>query len=333
MASYVKRGARWRAQIRRAGRKPIVKSFATKAAAKAWAEEIEEKLDAGGAVERPTGGTVAELIQAYRDLRDVARPILDTSNEHYVLKHLAAGLGEKKAVGLTVDDLIAWCKRRRDEGAGPYTVNMEISKLGTVFRYASTGLPDVVGAARPKLSYLGMIGGGGRRERRPTSDEFERLLVAAPAWYADVLLFAVATAMRRGEIVKLRWVDLDEERRVIWVRNRKHPRRKEGNDDAVPLLNGAWDVLIRQRGASGDLCFPYHEQTLTKLFTQICRKLSIVDLHFHDLRHEGTSQLFEQGYQIHEVALVTGHRKWEHLKRYTNLRPEQLHALGKNRDK
>ncbi len=331
MASYTKRGTRWRAQVRRAGHAPIVKTFPSKAAAKEWAEGIEGQIDEGAAPERPTGGTVADIIAAYRKLRDVARPILDTSNEHYVLKHLAEGLGEKKAAGLTVDDLIAWCKKRRDEGAGPYTINMEISKLGTVFRYASSGLPDVIGAARPKLTYLGLIGGGGRRERRPTSDEFERLVLASPAWYADVLLFAVATAMRRGEIVKLRWVDLDEERRIIWVRDRKHPRRKEGNDDAVPLLNGAWDVLMRQRGVDADRCFPYHEQTLTKLFTELCRQLGIPDLHFHDLRHEGTSRLFEQGYQIQQVALVTGHRDWKHLKRYTNLKPEDLHRPGTDR--
>lgn len=54
-------------------------------------------------------------------------------------------------------------------------------------------------------------------------------------------------------------------------------------------------------------------------------KLRINDLHFHDLRHEATSRLFEQGYQIQEVAIVTGHRSWDMLKRYTQLRPESLH--------
>jgi site-specific recombinase XerD len=53
--------------------------------------------------------------------------------------------------------------------------------------------------------------------------------------------------------------------------------------------------------------------------------LGIIDLHFHDLRHEGTSKLFEEGYQIQQVALVTGHKDWRHLRRYTNLKPEDLH--------
>jgi hypothetical protein len=99
------------------------------------------------------------------------RPILDTSTEHYTLKQLKANLGELRAAALSVDDLVGWAKKRRDEGAGAYTVNCDLSKLGTVLRYAGDGLPDVIGAARPKLSHLGLIGGGGKRERRPTEDE------------------------------------------------------------------------------------------------------------------------------------------------------------------
>lgn len=72
MASYIKRGDRWRAQVRRVGRKPIVMSFPTKAAAKAWAEEIEAQLDAGGAYRPATGGTIADLIETYRGLRDAS---------------------------------------------------------------------------------------------------------------------------------------------------------------------------------------------------------------------------------------------------------------------
>jgi site-specific recombinase XerD len=53
--------------------------------------------------------------------------------------------------------------------------------------------------------------------------------------------------------------------------------------------------------------------------------LGVPDLNFHDLRHQGTSRLFEEGYQIRQVALVIGHKDWRHLRRYTNLKPESLH--------
>ncbi|QNH26206.1 tyrosine-type recombinase/integrase [Xanthomonas theicola] len=65
------------------------------------------------------------------------------------------------------------------------------------------------------------------------------------------------------------------------------------------------------------------------MHARACRSLQIEDLHFHDLRHEGASRLFEQGYDIPEVAIVTGHRDWKSLKRYTNLAPESLYREPK----
>ncbi len=126
-----------------------------------------------------------------------------------------------------------------------------------------------------------------------------------------------------GEITRLRWDDVDAAKKLVLVRDRKHPRKKVGNNEWIPLLGDAWDIVQRQ--ARGELIFPVHEQTLSKYFRWACQALSIPDLHFHDLRHEGTSRLFEQGYEVQQVALVTGHKDWRHLKRYTNLRPEDLH--------
>ena len=60
-----------------------------------------------------------------------------------------------------------------------------------------------------------------------------------------------------------------------------------------------------------------------------CKALDIDDLRFHDLRHEGTSRLFEAGFPIEKVAMVTGHKDWRMLRRYTNLKPEDLHKLQK----
>ena len=70
--------------------------------------------------------------------------------------------------------------------------------------------------------------------------------------------------------------------------------------------------------------FPYNGKSVGAAFRRACRELGIEDLRFHDLRHETASRLFEAGYQIPEVALVTGHRDWKMLRRYTNLRAEDL---------
>jgi integrase len=205
-----------------------------------------------------------------------------------------------------------------------------------VLRYAGDGLPDVIGAARPKLTHLGLIGGGGKRERRPTEDELVRILAwleqEKGAMFSDIVRFAIATALRRGEITRIQWGDVDEKKRMVLVRDRKDPRQKAGNDQWVPLLGEAWTVLQRQP-RQDERVFPRDASTVSKYFTEACATLGIPDLHLHDMRHEGTSKLFEEGFEIQQVALVTGHKDWRHLRRYTNLKPEFLHALDKNRDK
>lgn len=341
MASIIKVGERWRAQVRRKGHPALCKTFRVRAQAEAWARQVEADIDRGRS---PSPQAVlgralllGDVLEAYRDLRARARPISDTSNEHYMLRHLARGLGERDVLSLVPHDLVGYCQMRKDEGAGPYTCNMEVSKLGTALRYAlialKVALPDVVAQARPLLSHLGLIGGGGRRERRPTEDELQ----AVCAWleahkgppFSDAVRFAVATALRRGELVRLTWADVDAAKRLVLVRDRKDPRRKAGNDQWVPLLGEAWAILQRQPRQDGEArIFALGDSTLSKYFTAACRALAIPDLHLHDLRHEGTSRLFEDGYAIQQVALVTGHKDWRHLRRYTNLRPEDLHRAG-----
>jgi integrase len=289
-------------------------------------------MDQGSVVAEPSRLTVAQVLEAYAELREKTRPILDTSNEHYMLKALKAGLGEFVAASLTVDQLVSYAKSRREDGAGPYTVNMDLSKLGTAMRYGAAALrvqlPDVVAAARPTLNYLRLIGGGGKRERRPTEDELNAVLAYFTEHFGprfrDAVEFSALTAMRRGEVTELKWADITDDTRMASVL-RKHPRKGKVLE-RVPILEPAWEVLQRQP-RDGDFVFPFGGSTLSKYFTRACRDLSIPDLHLHDLRHEGTSALFEQGYEIQQVALVTGHKDWRNLKRYANLRPEDVHNV------
>ena len=77
----------------------------------------------------------------------------------------------------------------------------------------------------------------------------------------------------------------------------------------------------------GPYICPVEPRSIGAAFTRACHVLGIKDLRFHDLRHEATSRLFERGYQIHEVAQFTLHESWNELKRYTNLKPENLREL------
>ncbi|MFM2531218.1 tyrosine-type recombinase/integrase, partial [Escherichia coli] len=105
-------------------------------------------------------------------------------------------------------------------------------------------------------------------------------------------------------------------------RDRKDPRKKEGNHMKVALLGEAWDIVQRQPKKS-EFIFPYNSTSVTAGFQRVRSKLGIKDLRYHDLRREGASRLFEAGFSIEEVAQVTGHRSLNVLWQvYTELYPK-----------
>jgi integrase len=144
--------------------------------------------------------------------------------------------------------------------------------------------------------------------------------------------------MRQEEICRVTWSDLTIRTKMLTIRDRKDPRAKKGNDMRIPLLAvsgyDAMALINEQRSTRGnedDRSFPYAHKSAGTAFTRVCKELKIEDWHFHDLRHEGTSRLFEAGFSIQQVALVTGHKDWKMLRRYTHLKPESLHAVTGSR--
>ena len=78
--------------------------------------------------------------------------------------------------------------------------------------------------------------------------------------------------------------------------------------------------VVQRQPRTSDRIFPASTDAIGAAFTRACKVLGIEDLHFHDLRHEGISRLFELGWSIPHVATVSGHRSWQSLKRYTHIR-------------
>ena len=333
MASILQIGDRWRAQVRRQNHRPQAKTFRTKAEALAWARQVESRIDAGQEPKAAGLLRVRDLLDEYRQLREAGgRPISPTSNSEYVLRHLADDLGHERVHDLTPRRLAQWAAARKDDGAGPFTVNIELSALGTALRHAGSvlnvSLPDVVGAARPLLSHLQLIGAGHRRTRVPTEDE----LTAVLAWVrerspvvADAIEVASVTGLRRSELVqKLLWTDLDDKRRAALIRQRKHPRRSLARDEWVPLLGKSWDIVQRQPRDS-ERVFPVSLERMSDTFTAAVRALGIPDLRLHDTRHYASTQLQRIGFDDVERMAITGHRSVAMNARYTHSSLEHLH--------
>jgi len=182
--------------------------------------------------------------------------------------------------------------------------------------------------ARKALSRRGLIATGRARDRRVSDEEIALLkqqLTGASIPLADMMDFAVGTAMRVGEICRITWVDIDQRSKVVIIRDRKDPKHKSGNDKKVPLLGSTLEIIKRQPTTDSKV-FPWKPNSVSRLFTYAARVAGIQNIHFHDLRHEAITRLFEQGFAIPEVAIVSGHTNWDMLRKYTHIKPESLHG-------
>jgi len=324
MASIQKRGDTYRVLIRRKGN-TVSKTFPTKALAERWGRETEVAIDRK-TFARGDDLTLCETVAEYkRRMAQMGKPV--GRNKLSCIDRAASDLGHHRLADLTTDVLVTWVT---DMKVKPSTRQQYVIFLRTVLVTAETlwdATPNMVAfekAARFLRSH-GLVSESDKRDRRVANAEVEAILahiecVKIPL--ADILWFQMASAFRIGETCRLRWADLNEAERTIVIRQRKHPRKK--SDEIAPLLGEAWEIVKRQpRG--GEFIFPYEERSVGAAVTRAVARAELGDLHLHDLRHEAISRLFEQGYDITEVALCSGHKDLKMLQRYTHLRPRDLH--------
>lgn len=325
-----KRGTRHTAQIRinRAGeRYTESKTFNTRREAERWAVRREMELENPGAITRAKaeGLTVGDLIRQYMTDFEVEYRY-GRSKLADLKRLLMCEIAKLPAISLRAMDFVEHIKERRKE-CGPATATNDLVWLRVVLKRSRTmaGV-DVdlqqIDDATDHCRAAGLISRPVKRDRRPSLDELGALIEFFESGQrytmpmVDIVLFALFSARRLDEITRLRWADLDGTR--ILVRDMKDPRSKRGNDVWVNLTPEALAIVKRQPKA-GTLIFPYNSRTIGANFTRAHKMLGIEGLVFHSLRHECTSWLFELGWQIPQVAMVTGHRSWQTLQRYTHL--------------
>jgi integrase len=327
---------KWRVQVRRAGIYRAA-TFQTKREAKDWGASIETQahhIAASGFAPVPKGATLADLIDKYNET--VAKPPGKTKAA--TLAMLKRELGKVKLSSLSAIVLRDFIDRRTDAGAGGVTIAADLSFLSAVLKWGRHARQLDINErlaleARGSLQHRGLKTRSQERTREPTDDELARLYAHwndSTRQMIDMPLvcrFALATGMRLGEICGLEAVDVDAEARTVIIRDRKDPRNKAGNDQTVPLLPDAWAIAEPLLpAAEGGMLFPYRADSVSTAFTRACGALGIDDLHFHDLRHRATAQFFRMGLDIPRVALLTGHKTWAMLRRYTDIKPADVHA-------
>ncbi|AEA60511.1 site-specific integrase [Burkholderia gladioli] len=303
------------------------KTFDREPAASAWIKKRERELSQPGAIEgaKREDPTLGEVIARY--IREDKRGIGRTKKQ--VLETIRGkDIAERPCSELRSADYIQFA---RSLDVQPQTVGNYMSHLGAIVRIArpAWGYPLAESEFDDAMvvgKRLGLTGKSVARDRRPTPDELNRILEyytemakreRAELPMRELIVFALFSTRRQEEITTIRVEDFEGDR--VLVRDMKHPGQKKGNDTWCDVPPEAARVIEAVRPKSGPI-FPYNHRSISASFTKACAFLSIDDLHFHDLRHEGASRLFEMGLNIPHVAAVTGHRSWSSLKRYTHLR-------------
>lgn len=309
--------------------------------ARLWASnreaEVKKLLDSGKSI---TNITVAEGMTRYlKEHENTPKPLGRTKLGTMRLMSQEPILSAVSLSELTASDILKYLRKRHDEdGAKPVTVLQDIAYIRVLAKYARVAwsIPidmQEIDDAFNMANKIGIIDRSVKRDRRPSVEEVEALLsyqhrekngkgrmTPLNTPIAEIILFAIFSTRRLGEITRIKWDDVDFEKKTVFIRDMKDPRKKIGNNMTLFLPERALSIIRKQPKVEGESrVFPYAEKTIGGAFQRAYRWFGIEDLRFHDLRHEGVSHLFELHNLIPQVAMISGHKSWANLQRYTHL--------------
>lgn len=322
VATFRKRAGKWQVQIRRSGSKPVSKTFHLKSDASKWARENEIAIDRG---DNQLGDCSLEkmrlrdlLIRYVKEITPKKKSFIQETNRlGQLIRHEVSEIPLSKMTSGHFSQF----RDSRLKGRGPQAVRHELNVLSHAIKTAMiewdypiqlNPLDNIKKPAIPK-----------GRDRRLNKGELEKLEAGASLGQSEYLFslisFAIETGMRKGEILNLKWDDIDFQGRVVLLEETKN-----GHARTVPLNSRAIKIL-KMRPKDQDI-YPFNirESRLRSAWIKLLKRVGISDLHFHDLRHEAISRLFEQGLSIPEVALISGHRDPRMLFKYTHLRARDV---------
>ena len=332
MASFQKRGGAWRALIRRKGHPAISNTFDTKAEAEAWARKVESEIDRG----QHTDHRVAESITFSQCLTRYYNEISVKKKSHsqekarirWLLDHPLA----KRSIGsLRAEDFARYRDARLKEVA-PATARLELALISHLF---TTAIREwAVGLTANPIRMIAKPRVKNERNRRLEGDEEARLFAAIDAiaatpiprsvihpkvWFRPLVVVALETGMRQGELLSMTWDNLRAADRFVLL-----PDTKNGDARRVPLTRAAL-AAIETLPRLGDHVFPISAEVVKNFWNRAISDADIEDFHFHDLRHEATSRMARK-LPMHDLMKVTGHKTAAMLSRYYHPVPADLAA-------
>lgn len=321
MASIRKRGKTWHVQVRRKGFPTLTASLPSKAEAQAWAAAQEQTIYRGEV--RPSDFQVvrlplSELLHRYE--AEISARKRGADRESFKIRVLLRSSIASLPVAEVNGAMIAAYRDSRLAIVKPGTVRREMALLRHCLEIARRewGIP----MPRNPFTEVKLPSPANSRERRLETGDIQVIWSAlqnSKAWYLRPMIeLAIETGMRRGELLALLWTDVDLRKRLTTL-----PITKNGKSRKVPLSSQAVKIL-NELPDTGGRVFPITHGAFRQAWDRLMKRCGIDDLCFHDLRHEAISRFFELGLSVPEVALISGHRDYRMLFRYTHIRPEDL---------
>jgi len=320
MATIRKRSGKYHAQIRKTGYQTLTKTFSSLTTAKRWASTTEADIERNLHIVLPDKTTVGELLERYEE--EVSPLHKSHQVEKYRLKKLKRHLGDRR-VSMLSPALICRYRDQRLKMVSPASLKRELVILSSVL---NTAIKEWgINLQQNPVSMVSLPKVGRGRDRRLEPGEEEKLLSASDE-LKRIIIVALETGMRRGEILNIKKSHIDFNRQTLLI-----PLTKTDTPRTIPLSSRAIQALREQLRGSQNVIpieetalFSYTARGLSGAFLRLCRKHGLDNLRFHDLRHEATSRFFEKGLNPVEVATITGHKDTRMLMRYTHLRAEDL---------
>ena len=319
MGNIRKRGKSWTAQVRVSGWQSFTKTFDTKSSAQEWIKHTEHTLKSNVLPDYSVQSmTLYDLLDRYAE--KVSSNLKGSEIEIYKLRLIQRYPVSKNKLSYLTKKHFENYRDERLKEVKSGTVHAEIMLLKRVYRIAIEQWG--YGIIKNPLSSIILPPPHRPRKRRLTPQEQIDVCFAAKAqrnnYICSVIEFAIETGMRRSEILKLKWCDINLETGFASLYDTKN-----GEDRKVPLTKRCIEVL-NQLPRSHEHVFPISATCLHQAWRRALRKAGVKDLRFHDLRHEAVSRFFEMGMSVPEVALISGHKDLTQLFRYTHLNPENV---------
>ncbi len=318
MASFRKRGDKWQARVHRKDHSPVVKSFNTKAEAIKWARHTESQLDLGTLAPKAAMPPLIRIVERY--LAEVTPTKKGAAQELNRGRQIArTSLGSMQLDKIT-SEVVSKFRDARLREVSNNTVRLELAFISVVFEQCAKEWGYKV--SNP-VKQIRIPKPGKPRQRRLRPGEEEALLAACAecaTYLYSLVVMAIETGMRFGELVSITWDNVDLKARTIHLPDTKnsHPRN-------VPLSTRALEAINRMISPHESKVFAQHRGTIRAAFSAALKRSGIgSDLRFHDLRHEAVTRLFEKGLNPIEVGMISGHRSMGMLQRYTHLRLSKL---------